>query len=308
MTLIEISSLRKQFKGRRGAATTAVDGLDLDVPEGGVFAFLGPNGAGKTTTLRCILGLVRPTSGQIHVLGARVPRELPSVIGQIGSLLETPAFHPRFSGRYNLALLGGLARIGNDDVDAILQQVGLSERADDRVSTYSLGMRQRLGIAAALLKDPELVLLDEPTNGLDPAGIADMRQLLRNLAIEGRTVFVSSHLLSEVRLIADRVAIVSRGKCVFSGTMHELLGGNESEQLFLRIDDVRSASAVLADSGFQVREENGTLRIAAAASEATRVGERLASHNLFPLELRAATTDLETVFLRLTGDDAEADP
>jgi ABC-2 type transport system ATP-binding protein len=306
MEIIEIDGLRKRFKGRRGTVTAAVDGLDLIVPEGGVFALLGPNGAGKTTTLRCLLGLVRPTSGHLRILGANVPDQLHSVLPQVGSILETPAFHPAFTGKENLLLLGRLSDVGEKTVDDALEKVDLRTRADDRVSAYSLGMRQRLGVAAALMKSPALVILDEPTNGLDPAGIAQMRELLRGIADSGRTVLVSSHLLSEIALIADYAAIMSLGKCVFSGTMRELLATPSSGCLILRIDDTSSAAAVLTKAGFQIHEEGDTLRITAEPSEAPVVGARLAAANLFPLELRSVTTDLETVFLRLTSDPAGA--
>ncbi len=304
MGVIEIARLRKEFRTRGRDTICAVDELDLEVPDGGVFAFLGPNGAGKTTTLRCLLGLMRPNSGEVRMLDARVPTQLHEVISKIGSLLETPSFHPRFSGRENLRLLGQLNGMGNHDVDAALGRLGLQERSNDRVSTYSFGMRQRLGIAAALLKDPAVMLLDEPTNGLDPGGIADMRTLLRTLADEGRTIFVSSHLLSEIGSIADHVAIMSRGKCRYSGRMRDLLSAYDPGHLLLRIDDTRAAAEVLTESGFEVQEEPGMLRIAAAPSEAAKVGQRLASRNLFPLELRSAAADLESVFLRLTAEDA----
>src|SRR6266498_299730 len=178
--VIEIRGLRKEFRRIRGGSTIAVAGLDLEVPSGGVFGFLGPNGSGKTTTIRCLLGLVSPTAGACRLLGASSRGELAAV--------------PGFSGRRNLTLLARIAGVGRRRVDEVLELVDLAGRAGDRVRTYSLGMRQRLGIAAALLKDPEVLILDEPANGLDPAGIKEIRDLLRSLGREGRTVFVSSHL------------------------------------------------------------------------------------------------------------------
>ena len=211
-SVIEVEGLRKSYRRLRGGTTVAVDGLDLSVPEGGVFGFLGPNGSGKTTTIRCLLGLVRPSAGTASVLGASVPSGLPSVIGRVGSIVEAPALFPTMSGRRNLQLLGRLHGIGPRAIEDVLVRVGLAERARDLVKTYSLGMRQRLGIAAALLKDPALLVLDEPANGLDPAGIKEIRVLLRRLGAEGRTVFVSSHILSEIQQTCDRVAILSRGR------------------------------------------------------------------------------------------------
>jgi ABC-2 type transport system ATP-binding protein len=189
-----------------------VDGLDLSVPEGGVFGFLGPNGAGKTTTIRCLLGLIRPTSGRSILLGQDAVRGLSGVIGRVGSIVEAPAFFPRFSGRRTLELLARVDGTPRPRIEAVLERVGLAARAGDMVATYSLGMKQRLGIAAALLKEPELLILDEPANGLDPAGIKEVRDLLRQLGNEGKTVFVSSHQLAEVQQMCDRVAILSRGR------------------------------------------------------------------------------------------------
>jgi ABC-type multidrug transport system ATPase subunit len=204
-TVIEVEGLRKEYRRVRGSRTVAVDGLDLAVPRGGVFGFLGPNGAGKTTTIRCLLGLVRPTGGRCRLLGQE-PTGLHKVIGRVGSIVESPAMYPRFSARRNLELLGRISGIGPARVREVLDEVGLAERADDQVKTYSLGMKQRLGIAGALLKDPEVLILDEPANGLDPAGIVEVRELMRRLGSAGRTVFVSSH----IRTRSNRRPIASR--------------------------------------------------------------------------------------------------
>jgi ABC-2 type transport system ATP-binding protein len=214
MGVIEVEGLRKEYRRLRGGRTVAVAGLDLEVPEGGVFGFLGPNGAGKTTTIRCLLGLVRPDAGNLRLVGADVPKGLAGVIGKVGSIVEQPALFPRFSGRRNLEILGRIQGRDGAAIDAVLERVALAERAKDAVRTYSLGMKQRLGIAAALLKDPSVLILDEPANGLDPAGIVEVRELIRSLGAEGRTVFVSSHILSEVQQTADRVAILARGRLV----------------------------------------------------------------------------------------------
>jgi ABC-2 type transport system ATP-binding protein len=282
----------------------AVDRLDLSVPEGGVFAFLGPNGAGKTTTIRCLLGLVRPTAGACRLLGADTGSDLARVIRRVGSIVETPALYPRFSGRRNLELLGRLYAIGPKAVGGLLEQVGLAERADDLVRTYSLGMRQRLGIAAALLKDPEVLILDEPANGLDPAGIKEVRDLLRRLGDECRIVFVSSHILSEVQHTADRVAILSRGRCVAAGPVGEVLSSRHSDRLIVRLPELTEGLQTLRSAGIEAAIVDHSIQVALPPAEAGRVTRALAERGLYLTELRPDEVDLETVFLELTQDPA----
>jgi ABC-2 type transport system ATP-binding protein len=301
--VIEIEGLRKEYRGRR-RTTVAIDGLDLSVPEGGVYGFLGPNGSGKTTTIRCLLGLVRPTSGSTRVLGADPASELHSVQSRIGSIVEAPASFPTMSGRTNLELCAAIDGIGPRAVAQVLDRVGLGDRADDRVSGYSLGMRQRLGIAAALLKDPALVILDEPANGLDPAGIVEVRELLRSLGGEGRTVFVSSHLLSEVRQTCDRVAILARGRCVAAGPVGEVLSARHAERLVVRVEDAERAVEVLCAAGIDAATRDGTIRVALDAAQAPRVTRALAERGMYLAELRPEEADLERVFLELTADPA----
>jgi ABC-2 type transport system ATP-binding protein len=303
MAVIEIEGLRKEYRRVRGGRTVAVDGLDLEVPDGGVFGFLGPNGAGKTTTIRCLLGLVRSSAGGARLLGADVPRGLPRVIGDVGSIVEAPALFPRFSGRRNLEILGRLHGEGPAAVSAVLQQVDLQDRADDHVKTYSLGMKQRLGIAAALLKDPQVLILDEPANGLDPAGIVEVRELLRRLGREGRTVFVSSHILSEVQHVADRVAILARGRCVKTGPVAEVLAGGRAEGMRVRIEDPIAALHVLTEAGIEATVDRDLLRVALPATEGAHVTKFLADRGLYVAELRPDEADLETVFLELTRDE-----
>jgi ABC-2 type transport system ATP-binding protein len=298
--IVEVEGLRKEYRRLRGGSTVAVDGLDLTVPHGGVFGFLGPNGAGKTTTIRCLLGLVRPSAGRCAVLGADVPTSLPAVMPRIGSIVEAPAMYPRFSARLNLQLLGGVQGIGRAAVDAALERVGLAERAHDQVKTYSLGMKQRLGIAAALLKDPELLILDEPANGLDPAGIKEVRELLRQIGAEGRTVFVSSHQLTEVQQMCDRVAILSRGKCVATGGVAEVLARGRREMLVVRVPDLPAGLAALEAAGLEATAQDGFIRVALPASEGARVTEILARRGLYLSELRPEQISLEEVFLELT--------
>jgi ABC-2 type transport system ATP-binding protein len=305
--VIEIDGLRKEYRRLRGGRTVAVDGLDLEVPEGGVFGFLGPNGAGKTTTIRCLLGLVAPSAGSLGMMGRAMPADLPSVVRDVGAIVETPALFPRFSGRRNLEILARLDGIGRSTIDAVLERVGLSDRAGDLVKTYSLGMKQRLGIAAALMKDPALLILDEPANGLDPAGIVEVRELLRQLGAEGRTVFVSSHILSEIQQTADRVAILARGRLVTSGPVEDVLAARGGRGLIVRLTDLDAGVAALGAAGIVSSRLEDALRVELPAADAERVSRTLAARDLFVTELRPDEVDLETVFLELTRDP-EAGP
>ena len=302
--IIEVEGLRKEYRRLGRPTRVALDGLDLSVPEGGVFGFLGPNGSGKTTTIRCLLGLVRPSAGHATVLGASVPDELPLVIGAIGSIVETPALFPTMTGRRNLSLLGRLDGHGAAAVTAVLERVGLAERADDLVKTYSLGMRQRLGLAAALLKDPALLILDEPANGLDPAGIREIRLLLRSLAAEGRTILVSSHQLGEVQVTCDAVAIVDRGKVVAAGTVSEVLHRGRSSTLLVRIDDLARGAASLESAGFQVTTDGPHLRVTAPPTAGAEVTKTLAAAGQWVEELRVDDASLEDLFLEITSRPA----
>ena len=303
MGVIELHGLRKEYRRIRGGRTVAVDGLDLEVPDGGVFGFLGPNGAGKTTTIRCVLGLVRPNAGSLTLLGADVSSGLASVIGKVGSIVEQPALFPRFTGRRNLQILGRIHRVGRSTIDEVLERVRLSERADDAVRTYSLGMKQRLGIAAALLKDPSVLLLDEPANGLDPAGIVEVRELIRSLGAEGRTVFVSSHILSEVQRTADRVAIIARGRLVKAGPVNEVLAAGRARGLVVRLSDLPAGALALADAQIPAVVAGNTLSVDLPPEQAERVTRVLAAKDLYVSELRPEEIDLETVFLELTKDE-----
>jgi ABC-2 type transport system ATP-binding protein len=300
MAAIEFDDVRVTYRTRKGPVT-ALAGLDLAVPEGGVFGFLGANGAGKTTAIRVAVGLLRGAQGSVRVLGAPVPSGLPRTVGRIGALVEQPSFFPNFTGRRNLDLLARTAGIGRARVDAALARVGLGDRADSRFATYSLGMKQRLGIAAALLKDPALVILDEPANGLDPPGILEVRTLLRSLGAEGRTVFVSSHILGEVEQTCDRVAIVERGKCVASGSVDELLKGTGTRYR-VRADDTRAAE-VLARAGWSPRRDgDGAFVVELDGTPSDAVTRVLADAGIFLSELTPVTRSLEEVFLELTEE------
>ena len=296
--------LKKDYWRLRGGATRALDGLDLAVEPGGVFGFLGPNGSGKTTTFRCLLGLARPTEGTCRILGADSQNGLHDVMHRIGSIVETPALFPTFSGRRNLELLARLHGISDARIDAVLQRVGLADRAKHLVRTYSLGMRQRLAIAAALLKDPELLILDEPANGLDPAGIREVRELVRGLANEGRTIVVASHILSEVQQMCDRVAILSRGRSVAQGDVSDLLERAQGSGVVVRVDELERSADVLRRAGMETAVASGALRVAVPPREGARIARALAAEGLYPYELRPDEVDLETVFLELTGEQA----
>ncbi|HEX9713303.1 MAG TPA: ABC transporter ATP-binding protein [Actinomycetota bacterium] len=302
--VIECTALRKEYRRLRGGVTIAVESLDLAVTPGGVFGFLGPNGSGKTTTIRCLLGLIRSSRGSTRLLGAP-PDAVEKVMRRVGSIVETPIFFPTFSGRRNLELLGRIYGIGRKPVREVLERVGLGGREDDLVKTYSLGMKQRLGIAAALLKDPELLILDEPANGLDPAGIKEVRELLRSLGAEGRTVFLSSHLLNEVQHVCDQVAIISRGKLITQGPVSEVLAAGRAAALSVRLADPDAGATVLQAAGFEVVRTEGGLRVIIDPAESARVTEALARKKLYVSELRPEAIDLETVFLELTAEQEE---
>ncbi|MGH9012777.1 MAG: ABC transporter ATP-binding protein [Acidimicrobiia bacterium] len=304
MAVIELQGLRKVYHRLRGGPTLAVDGLDLSVPEGGVFGFLGPNGSGKTTTIRCLLDLVRPTGGRVRLLGADPRRRLASVIGRVGSMVETPQFFPNFSGRRNLELLGRLEGIGRARVDDVLDQVMLGSRAGSPFRTYSLGMKQRLGLAAALLKDPDVLILDEPANGLDPAGIKEVRDLVRRLGSEGRTVFVSSHLLGEVQQMCDQVAILARGRLVTAGTVGDVLARDRTSRLVVRVEPVDAAVETLRSAGMDASRDGDRIFVALAPENGARVTEVLAQARMYVSELGPEEVDLETVFLELTQGEA----
>jgi ABC-2 type transport system ATP-binding protein len=295
--VIEADGLRKTY-----GAKVAVAGLDLSVPEGGVFGFLGPNGSGKTTTIRMLLGLVRSSGGSASVLGVAPGPALHTVMGRIGSIVESPALVPHFSGRRNLELLGRIQGIGPRAIDAALARVGLAERADDRVAKYSLGMKQRVALAAALVKDPALLVLDEPANGLDPQGMKELRDLVTSLGAEGRTVFVSSHLLSEIQLMCDRVAIVQQGRTVAAGTVEEVLALGRASGIMVRVADRRRAATLLAAAGVTVEATSvaDQLRVELPHDAGEQVSRILAEGGVYPRELTPDEVDLETVFLELT--------
>jgi ABC-2 type transport system ATP-binding protein len=298
--VIEVAGARKTYRRFRRPPQTAVDNLDLAVGEGGVHGFLGPNGSGKTTTIRLLLGLVRADEGSLRLFGKPVPEALPAVINDIGALVETPLFFPQFSGRLNLELLARVADLPASRVDEALERVGLTDRAGDRVKGYSLGMRQRLGIAAALMKRPRLLILDEPSNGLDPAGIREVRELIRNLGSAGVTVFLSSHLLGEVEQVCDTVDILVRGRRIASGSVKEVLATRATGEVRVRTSDLPLAAATLREAGHTVTEADDHL-VVADVTDASVLTQLLARKKQYVSELVPLTANLESVFLELTG-------
>lgn len=301
---IEARALRKVYRTRRGRQV-AVDDLDLLVPPTGVHGFLGPNGSGKTTTIRMLLGLIRSDGGSMRILGHQVPQHLPEAINSIGAIVEQPRFFPNFSGRLNLELTADVIGVPRDKVERVLDQVGLRDRASDAFRTYSLGMKQRLAVAGTLLKDPQVLIFDEPTNGLDPAGIHEIRETMRALGSEGRAVLVSSHILSEVEQVADTVTIIGRGKLLAHGTVADVMG-HGSNTVRVVVSDPRRAAEVLTASRLTVRP-SGTALLVDGAERPAVVSEVLAREGLFPDELFAVHRGLESVFLELTrGTGPEA--
>src|SRR3954465_3568731 len=279
MPAVVMEAVTKTYRGRRGRPPQkALDDMDLLVETGGVHGFLGPNGSGKTTSIRVLLGLVSADAGTARIFDRPVPEALPEVIGHVGALVETPLFFPNFSGRRNLQLLAEVAGLPRTRVDECLDIVDLRDRAGDRFKGYSLGMKQRLGIAAALLKHPRLLILDEPSNGLDPAGIRDVRELIRRLGRDGSTtVLLSSHLLAEIEQVADSVSIMGRGRCVASGPVRQVLAGRSSGDVRVRVPDQAAATAVLTLAGFRVSSTDDGLLVSAGGAPG-RVTRVLAEH------------------------------
>lgn len=304
--VLEILGLRKTYTSILRPNTVALDGLDLTVEKGQIHGFLGPNGSGKTTTLRILLGLARAGSGQMRILGHEVPAHLPRVIDRVGAIVESPRFFGNFSGHKTLSLLASTVGIPDSRVLEVLEQVGLRDRARQQVKAYSLGMRQRLAVASALLRGPELLILDEPANGMDPAGIREMRELMQNLAAQGMTVLVSSHLLSEVQQLCDTMTIVSRGRRVLTGNVSQVMAAHTGTGLRVRVGggaDLPEAARILTEAGVETHQETDHLR-AVGVDDASTVTAALAAHDIYVCELMEIAPDLETVFLELTGTTA----
>ncbi len=298
-TAIHMEGLTKEFGRLR-----AVDGLTVDVQTGGVVGLLGPNGAGKSTTIKMLLGLIRPTAGSATVLGKSIERPA-AYIEEVGALIESPAFYPKLSGETNLGTLAALDGQSKNRIDEVLEIVGLRDRRGDRVAEYSSGMKQRLGIAAALLRDPSILILDEPANGLDPAGIVEMRELLRDLGSSGKTVFVSSHLLAEVQAMVDQVVIISNGRLVFDGALTGLLAEAAHEVVVApeEAQDLTELAAALSRAGYAATIDDGVVRVAGAAEAPARLNRLAFDHGIALRELWVHDEDLEDIFLRMTDGE-----
>lgn len=300
--ILRTEALHKQF----GRIDAVID-MDLQVFDSEVYSFLGPNGSGKSTTVGMILGLVRPTGGRALVFGSDMATHPWPALRRVGAVIESPAFYPYLSGADNLRVLAiALGDIPDARVDEMLELVGLRERGGDPYKTYSLGMKQRLGIASTLLRDPDLVILDEPTNGLDPAGTREVRELIPRLARDGRTVFLCSHLLHEVQTVSDRVGIVKRGRMVAQGTVDELLG--RGQYLRVRADDNDALARALGGIEWvrAVERVDGFVRATTPVSRAAELNRVLASQGVYVSELTPWEVDLESVFLDLTGEAVDA--
>jgi ABC-2 type transport system ATP-binding protein len=299
--------LRKSYGSR-----LALDGLDLSVPSGVVYGFLGPNGAGKTTTMRVLTGLIHPDGGSIELLGRPFSGRDRQRLFDVGALVETPAFYPYLSGRNNLkALAASGAHVPARRIDEVLEIVGLRARSNDKVSRYSLGMKQRLGIAGALLNDPTLLLLDEPANGLDPAGIVAMRETLRHLASIGKTVFISSHLLAEVQQMADVVGIIASGRLVREGSMQDLLASEGIVRVRVQPQEVPAAAATLGRLTTPERVSapasgTGWISVQVTPDQSSEVNRALAQAGIYAAEMSIGN-DLEELFLTLTDESSATD-
>jgi ABC-2 type transport system ATP-binding protein len=306
--VVETSGLTKRFGNR-----VAVNDVELRVPRGSAFGYLGPNGAGKTTLIRMLLGLTDATLGTMRLLGRPVPTERAAALARVGAIVEEPRFHGHLTGRENLTVIAAAREPeAHGRIDGALARVGLTQRADERVKRYSLGMRQRLGVARSLLADPELLILDEPTNGLDPAGIHEFRAMIRGFVAEGRTVLLSSHLLDEVEKICDAVAIVDQGRVVMQGSIAELAAGSEQTILIATSDEEQAiailaehravASAAAAADGIRVRFRSDV----EAEPAADDIGRRLVLAGLAIRRFEPARASLEQRFLEITSRLEEA--
>ncbi len=287
---------------RRFGDVVAVDKLSLEVPRGSVYGFLGPNGAGKTTTIRMLLGLIRPDAGDVQLFGQSLRQQPLAALRKVGALVESPSLYPHLTGRENLELTRRLVDGSRTQVDRALCIVKMEDAADRLVKTYSLGMQQRLGLALALLRSPELLILDEPTNGLDPAGILEMRELICGMPGQGISVFLSSHLLREVEQMATHIGIVQKGRLLFQGATGEL-HAQVDKHLVLEVDQPQLAKTVLHNAGWRI-QSNGQARLAIAAnnhSDAAMINAQLVHANINVYHLNLEQPTLEDIFLSLTA-------
>ena len=303
---VSTAGLTKRFGDR-----TVVDGVNLAIPRGAVCGFVGPNGAGKTTTIRMLLGLIRPTSGGGSILGGSLTAPA-SYLHKVGALIESPAFYPQLSGRDNLKALTRLGQIPSAAIEPALARTGMTDRAGDKYRSYSLGMKQRLGIAAALLPSPELLILDEPANGLDPGGIVEMRGLIRSFADDGITVLVSSHLISEIEQVCDHVVMIRGGRLVHQGPMADLAAGRRPDIVIApeHAADLEHLARILQARGLSVAAgpADGTAVVSASDASAAELNRLAARDGITLRQISERTHSLEDLFFQLTGTDSAMSP
>lgn len=301
--VVRTHNLSKKFK-----KAVAVNNVELQVEAGDVFGLLGPNGAGKTTLIRMLLGLITPSSGRVEVFGFDPVGQRAQVLRRVAAIVEAPALYPGLTGRDNLRAMAMVAGVNNPrKIEEVLEKIHLVERANDKYASYSLGMKQRLCLAATLLTDPQLIILDEPTNGLDPAGMAEIRQLIKELVEQGRTVFLSSHLLNEVQQVCNRVAVIQRGQVIVQGLVSELLGGKKAIQLKLQPDEWGKACFLLQQNGFanQIRMNGEYLLVQGVTNAGSEINRLLATNGIFAAEISPKVQSLEEYYLELTNGQVE---
>ncbi len=304
MTANDDVVVRTEHLTKHYGKLVAVDDLNLEVHRGEVFGFLGPNGAGKSTTMSMILGLIAPTSGNIEIFGLSVKSNLADILGKTGAVMESPGFYPYLSGWDNLRVFARIScNVTDNRMKEVLELVDLADRAQDKFSGYSQGMKQRLAIACALLHDPEFIIFDEPTSGLDPAGMKEVRELIIKLGQEGKTIFLNSHLLHEVELVCNHVAIIKKGKVIAAGAPDDLI--KHGDTLQIRVTDTDKAVALLNEEDWvsSIAREDDLLILKAPTKRAADISALLAKNGVFVSEIKARDDSLESIFLELTEEE-----
>lgn len=296
--IIETQGLDFYFKDFK-----ALDQINLNVPEGSIYGFLGPNGAGKTTTIRVLLDLFHPKEGQVKIFGKELRTNRVEILGKVGALIENPSIYKHLSGRQNLEVIRKMVDVPKSRIQEVLKIVRLVDNADKKAKNYSLGMCQRLGLAAALLTDPELLILDEPTNGLDPSGIIEMRELIIELNREhGKTIFLSSHILSEIEKLATDVAIIDEGKIQYQGKLEGLQQQGDSIELVIELDKVSEAASIIKNMSYTISEENGrSIHLPIESKkEVAKINKALVDQGIDIYQLKTSEQNLESIFLNIT--------
>lgn len=300
--VVKTYGLTKKF-GQKAKSIIAVDNLNLEIHEGEVFGFLGPNASGKTTTIGMLLGLINPTSGSIELFGEDMTGNPAPLLRRIGIVMDKPAFFPYMSGKKNLKYFSmSIGDIDDKRIDELIEMVELKNRANDKVREYSMGMKQRLAVALALLNDPELIILDEPTNGLDPSGIIEFRELIRSLNKQGKTVFLSSHLLHEVEQVCTHVSLIDKGRVLASGSVKDLLGNHKS--IRLTVSDVERAVVMLQNTDWEksVKKEGNSIIVESPENKTADINELLTGNGIHVLEMQKCASSLEDFFLKTISE------